>query len=171
MATTWTSPEWAGIELEALPQNESQPEHRSAAVSLTALRLEPIGLRLMAALVDSSLIAAAVLGAALAAAVSIGHPLPAGIAGFCVLWGLLLAGLLYQAIFLILDNATPGMRCAGLFLSTLDGQCPTRPQRGVRLGALLLSLLPAGLGVAWILFDGDHLCWHDRLSRTYLRKG
>jgi len=26
------------------------------------------------------------------------------------------------------------------------------------------------LGVAWALFDEDHLCWHDRLSRTYLRK-
>jgi hypothetical protein len=38
------------------------------------------------------------------------------------------------------------------------------------LGALLLSVLPLGLGVAWALFDDDHLCWHDRLSKTYLRK-
>ena len=37
-------------------------------------------------------------------------------------------------------------------------------------GALLLSIVPVGLGIAWALFDDDHLCWHDRLSRTYLRK-
>jgi hypothetical protein len=40
-----------------------------------------------------------------------------------------------------------------------------------QLAALLLSLLPVGLSVAWFLFDDDHLCWHDRLSKTYLRKG
>ena len=35
---------------------------------------------------------------------------------------------------------------------------------------MLLSVLPAGLGLAWALFDENHLCWHDRLSQTYLRK-
>jgi len=24
--------------------------------------------------------------------------------------------------------------------------------------------------VAWAIFDEEHLSWHDRLSRTYLRK-
>jgi uncharacterized RDD family membrane protein YckC len=62
------------------------------------------------------------------------------------------------------------MRCARLSLCTFDGQSPTRGQLRRRLGALLLSVLPVGLGVAWILFDDDHLCWHDRLSKTYLRK-
>jgi hypothetical protein len=27
-----------------------------------------------------------------------------------------------------------------------------------------------GLGVVWALFDDAHLTWHDRLSKTYLRK-
>jgi hypothetical protein len=27
-----------------------------------------------------------------------------------------------------------------------------------------------GLGLAWAIFDENHLCWHDRLSQTYLRK-
>jgi hypothetical protein len=36
---------------------------------------------------------------------------------------------------------------------------------------LILSLLPVGLGVALALFDDQQLCWHDRLSGTYLRKG
>jgi hypothetical protein len=39
-----------------------------------------------------------------------------------------------------------------------------------RLLALVLSLLPVGLGVAWSIFDENHLSWHDRLSRTYLKK-
>jgi hypothetical protein len=62
------------------------------------------------------------------------------------------------------------MRCARISFCTFDGQIPTRGQLRGRLGALLLSVVPAGLGVAWALFDDDHLCWHDRLSRTYLRK-
>jgi hypothetical protein len=31
-------------------------------------------------------------------------------------------------------------------------------------------VLPLGLGLAWGLFDEEHLNWHDRLSRTYQRK-
>jgi uncharacterized RDD family membrane protein YckC len=83
---------------------------------------------------------------------------------------ILLAGLIYQTLFLTLAAATPGMRCARISFCTFDGQKPTRGQLCGRLGALLLSVVPVGLGVAWALFDDDRLCWHDRLSRTYLRK-
>jgi hypothetical protein len=62
------------------------------------------------------------------------------------------------------------MKYAGISLCTFDDEIPTRAQRRNRLGALLLSLLPMGLGVVWSLFDEERLCWHDRLSRTYLRK-
>jgi uncharacterized RDD family membrane protein YckC len=102
------------------------------------------------------------------ARVGAGHPtkaLEVG-AGFAVL----LAVLVYHALFLILAEETPGMKCAGLSLCTFDGQIPSREQLRSRLRALLLSLLPVGLGLAWALFDEDHLCWHDRLSKTYLRK-
>jgi len=30
-------------------------------------------------------------------------------------------------------------------------------------------VLPVAIGVAWAIFDEDHLCWHDRLSLTYMR--
>ena len=150
--------------------DEPEPERPIEPVSHLTLRQAPIGHRMMAALVDVALVAGALTGSALVAAATIGHPLPSGIARFSVLFGFLLAGLLYLAIFLILVDATPGMNCAGLSLYTLDGQIPTRSQRRTRLGALFLSVLPVGLGAAWSLFDEDHLCWHDRLSRTYLRK-
>ena len=80
-------------------------------------------------------------------------------------------GVLYHVLFFTLAEATPGMKYAGLALCTFDGEKTTRVQRCGRLGALLLSLLPVGLGVAWAIFDEEHLSWHDRLSRTYLRKG
>lgn len=153
------------------PAVEISPEPQNVPASLSALRQAPIGLRLAAALVDGALVAAALLGAALVAVARIGHPLPAGIAKFSAIAGFLLAGLLYHTIFLILDNATPGMRCAGLFLYTLDGQLPTRAHLRRRLGALLLTGFSVGLGAAWVFFDDDHLSWHDRLSQTYLRKG
>ena len=172
VAPTWSSPEWASIELEAQPPDEPEPEEsQSESASLPDLHRSPISLRMRAALVDGALVAGAVLGSALVAAASIGHLLPARIAIFSALSGVLLAGLLYQTLFLILDEATPGMRCSGLSLYTLDGQIPTRQQRCTRMGALLLSVLPVGMGAAWLLFDDDHLCWHDRLSKTYLRKG
>jgi hypothetical protein len=28
-------------------------------------------------------------------------------------------------------------------------------------------MLPAGLGMAWSIFDEDGMAWHDRLSSTY----
>jgi hypothetical protein len=61
------------------------------------------------------------------------------------------------------------MRYASVSLCTFDGQIPSRDQLRSRLGALLLSVAPLGLGAAWAIFDEDRLCWHDRLSRTYLR--
>ena len=165
----WPSPEWSSIELDALPMDES--EFDDAPASRMVLQLAPTGRRLTAALVDGALIGGAIVGAAMVAAANIAHPLPARIAEISVVSALLLAGVLYQALFLALAEATPGMKCAGLSLCTFDGQSPTCAQSRQRLGALLLSVLPLGLGVAWALFDDDHLCWHDRLSKTYLRKG
>jgi len=165
----WPSPEWSSIELEAQPLDE--PESHDAPASRLVLQLAPTGRRLTAVLVDGALIAGAIIGSALVAAANIGHPLPAKIAEISAVSALLLAGLLYQTLFLALAEATPGMKCAGISLCTFDGQSPTCAQSRRRLGALLLSVLPLGLGVAWALFDDDHLCWHDRLSKTYLRKG
>jgi hypothetical protein len=62
------------------------------------------------------------------------------------------------------------MRYARISLCTFDDQNPTRGQLHGRLVAMILSLLPLGLGLAWAIFDEDHLSWHDRLSKTYQRK-
>jgi hypothetical protein len=62
------------------------------------------------------------------------------------------------------------MKYARISLCTFDDQGPTKAHLRRRLAAMLLSVLPLGLGMAWAIFDDSHLSWHDRLSRTYLRK-
>jgi len=171
-ATQWpgtpgTGADWSDIELDAEPVEEPQPE---ATESLPGLYLAPISSRLMASFIDSAIIAGAVLAAAVVAAANISHPFAPRAVEVCALSTIVIGSLLYHALFLTLSEATPGMRSAGISLCTFDDQVPTRRQLRARLGALALSLLPVGLGVVWVLFDEDHLCWHDRLSQTYLRK-
>jgi uncharacterized RDD family membrane protein YckC len=172
-AAAWTGPEWSGIELDAEPEEETSSQAASAATAsaATAVQLAPISLRLMAAVVDGALITGAFLVAALVAAgnASVFPGIKEIELGSAV--ALAVIGVLYVGLFFTLARATPGMKYAGLSLSTFGGEKPTRAQRCGRLGALLLSLLPVGLGVAWAIFDDEHLSWHDRLSGTYPRKG
>jgi uncharacterized RDD family membrane protein YckC len=81
-----------------------------------------------------------------------------------------MVGLLYYAFFFSLRVSTPGMKYAGIGLCTFDDQVPTRIQLRRRLGAMVLSMIPVGLGIVWSIFDEDHMSWHDRYSQTYLRK-
>lgn len=175
-AAAWSGPEWLGIELDEEPHREpetqadwvDQDEFAATIAPAAAPRLAPINRRLLAAVVDGSLIAGAFLGAAMMAATH-ANVLPGlrlmelGAAG-----ALAVIGVLYQLLFFTLAESTPGMKYARIGLSTLDGQKPTGAQRRGRMAALLLSLLPVGLGVAWAIFDEQHLSWHDRLSRTYV---
>jgi uncharacterized RDD family membrane protein YckC len=162
----WPEPDWSDIKLEPQLREEAEPEEMPAP--LQVIQLASVGRRLMASLVDGVLIGALLAGPALMAAHKIGHP-PAKVLMLGAVVAFLLGGLLYEALFLILAGATPGMRCACVSLCTFDGQIPTRAQLRSRVSALLLSLVPMGLGAAWALFDDDRLCWHDRLSRTYPR--
>jgi uncharacterized RDD family membrane protein YckC len=167
-AATWPEPAWSGLKLEAQPRNE--PEYEEVPASEPEVQLAPIGHRLMAALVDGALITALFLGSAMMLVAGIATLPAARIMEICAIFAFLLVAMVYQTLFLTLADATPGMRFAGISLCTFDGQIPIHAQLRSRLGALLLSVVPMGLGVAWALFDEDHLCWHDRLSRTYLRK-
>lgn len=163
----WIGPEWSGIELDAHPEN--QPEVQPA-VAAQAPDLAPFGRRLMAAVVDGSLILAAFFAAATWGASHLRHPPAVKTAEAMVAAGILLAGLVYHALFFGVGTTTLGMKYAGIALSTFDDEIPNRSQLRRRFGAMLLSLLPVGLGFAWSVFDEDHLTWHDRISGTYLRK-
>jgi uncharacterized RDD family membrane protein YckC len=168
-SSIWNRPDWSGIRLDNLPVNLSSS---APAVDQAAARypVAPMGLRLMAAAVDFALILASFVSAGFLVAHQFSHP-PEGKAAEVLGVGLLaLIGLLYYAFFFAFPVGTPGMKYAGIGLCTFDDQSPTRAQLRRRLGAMALSLLPVGLGIAWSIFDDDHMSWHDRFSQTYLRK-
>jgi hypothetical protein len=43
-----------------------------------------------------------------------------------------------------------------------------RRLRRWRVLASYLGAVSLGMGYAWVLLDEDSLCWHDRITHTYL---
>lgn len=165
----WSGPEWSGIRLDEQPCAEVVREQEPVA-AVQGPDLAPLGLRLMATVVDGSLILATFFAAAVWSSGHL-HSVPAvKTAEMIAAAGILACGIAYYTLFFAMGTITPGMRYAGIALSTFDDELPNRLQLRRRLGATLLSLLPVGLGFVWSVFDEDHLSWHDRISQTYLRK-
>lgn len=166
-ALDWRRPDWQGVKVD-------DQLARSLPLLVGQVPVEPqpapMRLRFAAVVVDGGLTLGAVVAATLAVTLNL-RELP-GIKEMAVGAAavLVVLGILYQLLFLTLGEATPGMKCAHVALRTFEDEKTTRAQRFGRLGALLLALLPAGLGVIWALFDRNHLSMHDRLSGTYLRK-
>lgn len=163
-AAEWSQPEWSGIKLEADAEEEIAP----AAVA-AEIELAPVSRRLLALCVDASLIGAAVIAAGWMFVES-STALP-GLRQMAMgaLGAFVALGILYELLFFTLAQATPGMRYAHIGLWTFANQRPTREQRWRRLAATALSVLPLGLGLVWSLVDEERMCWHDRLSQTYLK--
>jgi uncharacterized RDD family membrane protein YckC len=167
----WSVPEWSTMRLapEPEPEYELLEEPAPRPTPAPEIELASLNRRVLAGVVDFTLVAGAcVAAAALAANKASALPgLRAVEIGTVV--ALLVASAAYKLLFFTLARATPGMKYARLALCTFEGGAPTRAQRYARLAALLLSVLPVGLGFAWAIFDDEHLTWHDRISRTYLR--
>jgi len=128
-----------------------------------------IAQRLLAGLVDSLL-----LGAALAAFAAVflrlnstPMPLPVLIAGIFVVAVLLWAG--YEFLFVVYTGSTPGLRALRLRLVRFDGSPAGRRVRRWRVMASFLSACSLGLGYVWSVLDEDGLCWHDRITRTHIQ--
>jgi len=75
----------------------------------------------------------------------------------------------YQYWFIVYTASTPGLRAACLKLASFDGSTVPRRLRRWRVLASMLSGFSAALGYIWCFLDADSLCWHDRITRTYLR--
>jgi len=83
----------------------------------------------------------------------------------------LLIGLLwsaYQYLLLVYSGTTPGLKLAKLELHRFDGSLVPLRLRRWRVLTSVLSGLSLGLGYAWCFLDEDGLCWHDRITRTYM---
>ena len=83
----------------------------------------------------------------------------------CLLWTV------YQYLLTVYNGSTPGLRAARLELTRFDGTLTTRRLRRWRVLAACLSGVSLGMGYAWVFLDEDALCWHDRITHTYLAPG
>jgi uncharacterized RDD family membrane protein YckC len=80
----------------------------------------------------------------------------------CLFWAA------YQYLLVVYSGSTPGLRLAGLELARFDGTSTTRSLRRWRVLAGWLSAVSLGMGYAWVFLDEDALCWHDRITHTYM---
>lgn len=164
----WIGSSWSEIELDDQPHK--LPDYYAIpAADAPKLYQAPFGRRMMATMVDTALICAIVCGTAILIASRFDH-LP-GLRASQVGGAIAILGFaaLYEWFFLTFAKVTPGMRYAQLSLCTFDEEVPNAAQVKNRLKAMLISVLPVGLGMVWSIFDEDQMSWHDRLSKTYLR--
>jgi uncharacterized RDD family membrane protein YckC len=157
-------PALGGITIEAAEPKEAE---KRLGIDIP-LQSAPLGLRVLAALVDGLIIAAAsaLFGFIFWKVAAVRPPLvqilglAAGIP--CLFWAA------YQYLLIVYAASTPGLRVAGLELTRFDGTSTTRSLRRWRTLASCLSGLSLGMGYAWVFLDEDALCWHDRITHTYL---
>ena len=127
----------------------------------------PMGQRVFAALVDALIVAAAAV--VFMAVVLREVPAPDTKLGYMLVAALPVAlWAIYEYLFLVHCAGTPGMRVTHLAVRSFDREPVGRRVRRARALAWMLSAFPLGLGIVWALLDEDTLCWHDRITRTYL---
>lgn len=157
-------PALGGITIEPIQREE--PDKRPGVD--IPLQSVPLARRLFAAAIDGLLIAAAaaLFGFVFWKIAAI-RPPKFQIVGIAL--GMMFAlWAAYNYILVVYGASTPGQRAAGLKLSKFDGMPTSRSQRRWRVLASCLSAVSAGMGYAWVFLDEDALCWHDRITHTYL---
>lgn len=165
----WIGSSWQQMQLDEEPRAEQLPDYYALVADEHKLYQAPFGRRMMATVVDAAIIMGMVFGSIYLISSNV-ESLPGKRAfEICAVLAVLGFAALYEWFFLTFAKVTPGMRYAQLALCTFDEQMPTREQVNGRLKAMLISVLPVGLGMLWSLFDEDQMSWHDRLSKTYLR--
>ena len=158
------APALGGITIEPV----QQPEFEKRPGIDVPLRSAPLGRRVLCALIDNVIIAAAcgLFGYIFWKLTAIRPPtlqivsVLAGL-GF-VLWAA------YQYLLVVHAGTTPGLRVAGLELLRFDEKRVSRRLRRWRVLASFLSAVSLGMGYVWVFLDEDSLCWHDRITHTYL---
>jgi len=75
---------------------------------------------------------------------------------------------LYYLLSFSFRRSTIGIDASGLRVITFTGHDPSRTRLRCRALATVLSYAALGMGFAWSLIDEDQLCWHDRITHTYL---
>ncbi len=124
--------------------------------------------RMAAGALDVMILLAALAGfAGLFLRINSAHfPIPLAAASLLSAAGLL--WLAYEFLFVVYSGSTPGWRMARLRLAKFDGSPVRRGLRRWRVLASFLSAFSLGLGFLWSILDEEGLCWHDRITHTYL---
>jgi uncharacterized RDD family membrane protein YckC len=157
-------PALGGITIEPVAQREME-KRPGIDVPLQSAQL---GRRLLAAFVDGLivLLASALFGFIFWKVVGIQPPLRVlvklGIGIPILLWAA------YNYAMIVHSGTTPGLLLARLDLARFDGVPPSRRMRRMRVWASYLSAVSLGMGYLWVFLDEDVLCWHDRITHTYL---
>ena len=157
-------PALGGITIEPAEQQEIE---RRLGFDIP-LQSAPLGRRMIAAAMDGAIISvASVWFGAIFWKITgfrppLAHLLALGAAVLCVLWAA------YQYLLIVYSGSTPGLRIAKLDLSRFDGSRAPKALRRWRVLASFLSAASLAMGYAWVFLDEDSLCWHDRITRTYL---
>jgi uncharacterized RDD family membrane protein YckC len=132
------------------------------------LHVAPLARRCTAALIDLLLVTVAtgIFGMIVASSsldLAPGKPwLALGLAAPVFFW------CVYHYLFLVNVATTPGMLLAGVRMRTFQNDSVCRSLRRWRALAMALSLVSLGFGFLWALIDSDTLCWHDKMTGTYL---
>jgi uncharacterized RDD family membrane protein YckC len=132
------------------------------------LQSAPLGRRLIASAIDAAIIAAAcaVSGSIFWRVTGERPPRFQLLALAAIAPGLL--WMAYQYLLVVYAGSTPGLRLAKLELAGFSGKAANRRLRRWRVLASYLSALSLGMGYVWVFLDEDGLCWHDRITHTYL---
>jgi uncharacterized RDD family membrane protein YckC len=157
-------PALGGITIEPI---EAQAPEKRPGIDFP-LQSASLGRRTCAALVDVLIVLAAssLFGLIFWKVANVRPPmmellgLALGIPSAC--WGV------YEYLLIVYSGRTPGLMAAGLELARFDGSPASRSLRRWRILASLLSAASLGMGYAWVFLDEDALCWHDRITHTYL---
>ena len=152
-------------EIEIAP---AEPAHIGLDEIDIPLQTAPLEQRAYAAAVDTAILIAAmglfgIMAEFFANSLPMTKPLLESIAicGFLLLT-------IYYLLSLSLGRGTAGMRASGLRVTTFLNETPSRNLMRGRALATVLSYAAMGMGFAWALIDEDRLCWHDRITHTYL---
>lgn len=170
------APEWQGLLLSAGPAAEARA--RVSREVEAQLQLDqrvyaaPVSRRALAATIDALGVGAGLAAFALTVAKFAGPALqdmPRALLGVTAAITFVIFGMMYQLLFFTLNDATPGMRMARVAFCTFREGNPSRRAIRRRMVSTILAACPLGLGLVWMLLDGDGLGWHDRMSRMYPR--
>lgn len=149
-----------------IDSGQTSPQASQSAVYCQA-RVADAGQRCAAALIDTVL-PGALLAVFIAASYVVSgqidlRPAALGVYAFAALAAIVL----YRLVFCLGEVDTLGLKWTGLRLLDFDGHRPERRARLFRIAGGFVSLLSAGMGLAWALFDEERLTWHDHMTETF----